>query len=262
LGIQVRCNDGQVYAAAAANYRLPLMSVIKPFVLLYLLQPPQRDRVLDRIDTRPSTYPYNSIAQLELDRYQPRNPLINSGAIALAALLPGATPRECCEHLCEWLNQVAGSELALDRQMLASVQAQPNPINQAIAHLLSKSGYVDAPAIALAAYEHTSCVAGTLADLTKLGLLLAQPQPDLRPSDQRLVNALMLTCGLYEDSGSYAGKIGLPIKSGVSGGLLAIVPGAGAIAAYSPPLDLAGNSLAGLFAIEQLAETFNLSIFN
>jgi glutaminase len=77
-----------------------------------------------------------------------------------------------------------------------------------------------------------------------------------------MVNALMMTCGLYEESGVYAVQIGLPMKSGVSGGLLAIIPAEGAIACYSPPLDQAGNSVAGLFLLKQLAQTFNLSVFN
>jgi glutaminase len=115
---------------------------------------------------------------------------------------------------------------------------------------------------ALDIYQHTSCISGTLDDLTQLGLLLAKPQSQIPQLDRRMVNALMLTCGLYEDSGAYAVKIGLPIKSGVSGGLLAIVPGSGAIATYSPPLDRSGNSVAGLWAIERLSDRLSLSVFD
>jgi len=95
-----------------------------------------------------------------------------------------------------------------------------------------------------------------------LGLLLVEPRWQIQPIDRRMVNALMLTCGLYEDSSMYAVTIGLPIKSGVGRGLLAIVPGEGAIATYSPLLDRSGNSVTGLFAIERLAQRFNLSVFN
>jgi glutaminase len=92
--------------------------------------------------------------------------------------------------------------------------------------------------------------------------LLARPHEHLKLAHQRMVNALMLTCGLYEDSARYAIQIGLPIKSGVSGGLLAIIPGEGAIACYSPPLDQAGNSTRGIALLDQLAQAFNLSLFN
>jgi len=114
--------------------------------------------------------------------------------------------------------------------MLASIRSLPNPINQAIAHLLCQAGDLDSIEIALAIYRHTSCLSGTLNDLTKLGLLLVEPHWQIQPIDRRMVNALMLTCGLYEDSSMYAVTIGLPIKSGVGRGLLAIVPGEGAIA--------------------------------
>jgi glutaminase len=136
LGMQLRQITGEILSVGAENYRFPLMSLIKPFVLLYLLQQPNRDRLLDRIDTRSSEYAFNSIAQLELDRCQPRNPMINSGAITLAARLPGDTPASCCQQLCDWLNQCSGSQLTLDLDMVASVQSQPNPLNYAITHLL------------------------------------------------------------------------------------------------------------------------------
>ena len=271
LAIQVHQVNGEILSSdGAETFRFPLMSLIKPFVLLYLLQQSDRDLVFERVGKTPSDRPYNSLAQLEIDRYKPRNPMINSGAIALAALLPGDTASNCCQTFCDWLNQLAGSQISLDLDMLASVRSSPNTINQAIAHLLHRGGYLDshgslpAPAIAktLDVYERVCCLSGTIEDLGKLGLLLASPQYHLPASDLQVVNALMLTCGMYEESGIYSVSIGLPLKSSVSGCVLAIVPGEGAIAVYSPPLNLAGNSIASLFILERLAQTFNLSIFN
>jgi len=176
--------------------------------------------------------------------------------------LPGETASSRCHNFCQWLNQRSGSQLTLDHTMLESVESLLNPINQAIAHVLNQAGYLDSIETTLDTYQQICCLSDTVGDLTKLGLLLAKPHVNLEPMHQCLVNALMLTCALYEESGRYAVQIGLPIKSGVSGGLLAIVPGEGAIACYSPPLDRAGNSVAGLFLLEQLAQTFNLSVFN
>jgi len=85
----------------------PCSLLIKPFVLLYLLQQPDRDKVLDWVGIKSSEYPYNSLTQLEIDRSKPRNPMINSGAITLAALLPGDTAASCCQNLCNWLNELA-----------------------------------------------------------------------------------------------------------------------------------------------------------
>lgn len=262
FAVQVRRVEQQVVSVAAAEYRFPLMSLIKPFVLLCVLQQSGHQRVLNYVDMKSSEHSFNSLAQLKLDQSKPRNPMINSGAIALAALLPGETAASRCQNLCRWLNQYADSQLTLDQQMLASVRSLPNPINQAIARLLSEAGYVDSVETALDTYQQICCLSGTVEDLTKLGLLLAQPQMHLEPIHQRRVNALMMTCGLYEESGIYAVEIGLPMKSGVSGGVLAIIPAVGAIACYSPPLDQAGNSVAGLFLLKQLAQTFNLSVFN
>jgi glutaminase len=271
LAIQIHQVNGEILSSdGAQTFRFPLMSPIKPFVLLYLLQQSDRDLVFDRVGKIPSELPYNSLRQLEIDRSKPRNPMINSGAIALAAMLPGDTASNCCQNLCDWLNQLAGSQISLDLAMLASVRSAPNPINQAIAHLLNRGGYLDlpglVPALAIARsldiYEQICCLSGSIADLGKLGLLLATSQNNLPASDVRIVNALMFTCGMYEESGRYAVSIGLPMKSSVSGCVLAIVPGAGSIAVYSPPLNLAGNSIASLFILERLAQTFNLSIFS
>ena len=262
VAIQVRRVERQIFSGGAVEYRFPLMSLIKPFLLLYVLHQSGHQRVLQYVDMKPSEHSFNSLAQLEIDHSKPRNPMINSGAIALAALLPGETASSRCENLCEWLNQYADSQLTLDQEMLASVRSLPNPINQAIARVLSQAGYVDSVETALDTYQQICCLSGTVADVAKLGLLLAKPHIYLEPIHQRMVNALMMTCGLYEESGVYAVQIGLPMKSGVSGGVLAIIPAEGAIACYSPPLDQAGNSVAGLFLLKQLAQTFNLSVFN
>ena len=271
LAIQVHQVNGEILSSIGAEtFRFPLMSLIKPFVLLYLLQQSNRDLVFERVGKKPSDLPYNSLAQLKIDQYKPRNPMINSGAIALAALLPDDTASNCCQNFCDWLNQLAGSQISLDLDMLESVRSYPNPINQAIAHLLNRGGYLDShgllPALAIAkaldVYEQICCLSGTIKDLGKLGLLLASPQNNLLASDLQIVNALMLTCGMSEESGAYSVSIGLPLKYSISGGILAIIPGEGAITVYSPPLNLAGNSIASLFILEQLAQTFNLSIFS
>jgi len=149
----------------------------------------------------------------------------------------------------------------LDTAMLASVRSLRNEANRAIAEVLLRAGAIEHIEATLDTYNHICCLSGTVADLAQVGLLLAQPGIQPQPAHQRAVNALMLTCGLYEASGRFAVRIGLPTKSGVSGALLSIVPGQGAIACYSPTLDATGNSIAGLFLLEQLTQTLNLSVF-
>lgn len=238
-----------------------LMSIIKPLMLLFLLDRFGLEPIFSRVGVEPSDQPFHSITQLASDRGRPRNPMINSGAISLAAMLPGSTAEVRCEGLRRWLNDRAGCNLQVDSLMLASVQSLGNETNRAIAHLLQRSGYLDELDLVLDTYNQICCLSGTVIDLVRLGTLLAINQPNLEPDYQRIVNSLMLTCGLYEASSKYAIRIGLPIKSGVSGSLLAVLPNRGAIAIYSPPIDEMGNSVGGLFLLEQLVQDFHLSLF-
>ncbi len=261
LAVQIRQLQGQVYEAGDGSCRFTLMSVIKPLLLLFLLERWGQDAVFQRVGMQPSDQPFHSLSQLTKDGGFPRNPMINSGAIALADCLPGQKGAIGCEALRRWLNQLSGAELTLDQAMLVSVQSVGNETNRAIALMLSQSGYLNSIETALDAYNQICCLSGTVADLARIGMLLAAPHPQLLPEHQRTVNALMLTCGLYEASGDFAVRVGVPTKSGVSGALLAVVPGKAAIACYSPALDDTGNSIAGLFLLEQLTRSLQLSIF-
>jgi glutaminase len=131
----------------------------------------------------------------------------------------------------------------------------------AIAHYLDRNQRLKNWQLALDTYEQICCLSGRVEDLALLGKVLACESNSLNPQHRRIVNAVMLTCGLYESSGEMAVKVGLPMKSGVSGGILAIVPNQGAIACYSPPLDRCSNPIAGLELIAALSQELQLSIF-
>lgn len=257
----VRSFDGRIWQGGDVGQPFVLMSAIKPFLLLFLLENSGSEEVFKYVGMQPSDRPFNDLPQLKVNGGKPCNPFVNSGAIALSALLLGTEGKIRCDRLCQWLNQFSGASLSLDRQMLDSVRSSPNRRNRDIAELLSKLGCVDDAETALDTYEHICCLSGTVRDLACLGGLLAGSQPSLSRTSIRTVNAIMTTCGLYELSSAFAVRVGLPSKSGVSGALLAVVPGQGAIACYGPSLDAIGNSVAGLFLVEQLSQSFNLSIF-
>ncbi|AFZ21967.1 glutaminase A [Allocoleopsis franciscana] len=261
LAIQTRSIEGQIVSAGDVSLSFPLMSVVKPFVLLFLLEQLGAQTVFSRVGIQSSHEPYNSLIQLQTDKGWPRNPMINSGAIALADLLPGEDASSRCETLRQWLNQRSNSHLFLDQAMLNSVRSRSNERNRNLANLLAESGYLDNVEMALDTYQHICCLAGTVADLTQLGMILVQDYKNILPKNRRIVNALITTCGLYEASSRFAVQVGVPTKSGVSGAVLAVIPFQGAIACYSPPLDEAGNSKAGLFLLQQLVQTLNLSVF-
>jgi glutaminase len=262
MAVQVQRVDGQTYMVGNVQQAFVLMSVVKPFLLLFLLETIGKEAVFAKVGNRPSDQPFHSIPQLIADRCFPRNPMINSGAITLAAMLPGKEGRERCNQLRHWINQKAGSNFELDEVMLASVRSLGNEANRTIAELLVRAEQIDDIETTLDTYNQICCLSGQVSDLARLGIMLAKPHPTISPVSQRIVNALMLTCGLYEASGEFALRIGLPVKSGVSGAILAVVPGEGAIACYSPALDAAGNSIAGLSLLEQIAQNLNLSIFS
>ncbi len=260
VAVQILTSAGTTFSAGEVRQPFALMSVIKPFLLLFALERLGADEVFKQVGMQPSDQPFHSLTQLSADRGHPRNPMINSGAIALAALLPGKEGAARCEVLCEWLNHLANTHLKLDRAMLTSVRSMANESNRAISNMLSQAGHLTSVEMALDTYNHICCLSGTVEDLARLGLLLTSSCGVAR-QHQQIVNALMLTCGLYEASGAFAVRVGLPTKSGVSGALLSIVPKQGAIAAYSPAIDLTGNSVAGLFLLEKLAAHLTLSVF-
>lgn len=252
FALQIRGVTGQVLTRGDASVTFPLMSVIKPFLLLYLLETLGEERIFQAVGREASELPFNSLEQLEADGGFPRNPMINSGAIALCALLPGYN---ACQSLCQWLNQNAQSNLFLDESMLESVRSLPNPRNCQIAERLSQSGYLaKSPSQALDTYERICCLSGTLSDLAQLGLLLADRDNSLQSQNREIVTQMMSVCGLYQYSAKFASEFGLPTKSSVSGVLLSIIPDTGAIALYSPPLDTTGNSVRGLFLLQKLVK--------
>jgi glutaminase len=260
--VYICCHSELRYSLGDTACVFPLMSVIKPFTFLYLLEHLGAKQVFEWIGLEPSAMPFNALDQLIADHGFPRNPMINSGAITLADKLPGKDGNHCTQLFCAWLNKLAGSQLYLDLEMLASVRATRSQINLAIAYHLHQSGHIKNVESAIDIYEQICCISGRVEDLAKLGKLLACESTLISSQHRPIVNAVMLTCGLYEASPQYTVKIGLPMKSGISGALLAIVPSQGAIACYSPALDSIGNSVAGLALIEALSDNLHLSIFS
>ncbi len=261
FAVCVHSAKGQVYSDGETSRVFPLMSAIKPFSLLYLLQHLGAETVFQWVGVKPSDVAFNSLEQLIKDNGRPRNPMINSGAITLADKLPGKSASDRCKHLCQWLNQQANCQLKLDEIMLTSVRLVNSQVNQDIARYLAQAGYLEDIEKSLDTYEQICCLSGTVEDLARLGLLLACENGRVAVQHRRSVNALMLTCGLYESSPQYALQIGLPMKSGIGGALLAVIPGQGAIACYSPALDSVGNPVAALAFVEVISQGLGLSVF-
>ncbi|MBC6429690.1 glutaminase [Nostoc sp. HG1] len=248
------CESGKSISFGDAACIFPLMSVIKTFSLLYLLEHFGAETVFKWVGVEPSDKPFNSLEQLVADRGHPRNPMINSGAITLSDKLPGKDANQRTLLFCQWLNQFAGCKLSLDEVMLASVRLTRSTANEAIANYLAETSHLENLETALDTYEQICCLSGRVEDLALLGKLLACENGCLSAQNRRIVNAVMSTCGLYEASAQFAVRVGLPMKSGIGGGLVAIVPGEGAIACYSPVLDNIGNPVGAIAFVEALAQ--------
>jgi glutaminase len=244
--------DAEGLAATGGDSETPfsIQSVSKVFTLTLALGI-VGDRLWRRVGREPSGSPFNSIVQLERERGVPRNPFINAGAIAVTdVILSGHQPREALGEILRFLRFLADDPtISIDKAVAASEQ-RTGFRNVALANYMKSFGVLENPVdFTVGVYFHHCAVAMSCRQLAMAGRFLAlrgrNPTTGhsvVTPERARRINALMLTCGHYDGSGEFAYRVGLPGKSGVGGGILAIAPGKASIAVWSPGLDASGNS--------------------
>ena len=269
FGIAVAALDGTTHAAGDADEPFSIQSISKVFLLTLALGK-HGESLWNHVGREPSGDPFNSIVQLEHEQGRPRNPFINAGAIVVTDLvLAGHTPREAIGEVLRFLRFVADDEtVAIDPAVARSEQAT-GARNYALAQFMRSYDRLIHPVDeVLGVYFHHCAVAMSCRQLARAGLFLAAGGRDpttggsvVRPARARRINALMLTCGLYDASGDFAYRVGLPAKSGVGGGILAVAPGHASICVWSPGLDQAGNSALGVVALEKLVQRTGWSVF-
>jgi glutaminase len=269
FGIAVIDEHGHVAAGGDADQPFSIQSISKVFTLTLALGK-VGNLLWQRVGREPSGSPFNSIVQLERERGIPRNPFINAGAIAVTDLIvSGHQPREALGEILRFMQFVADdASIAIDENVAASEQ-RTGFRNIALANYMKSFGVLDNPVdFTLGVYFHHCAIAMSCRQLAMAGRFLAHRGtnpttglPVVNPQRARRINALMLTCGHYDGSGEFAYRVGLPGKSGVGGGILAIAPGKASIAVWSPGLDANGNSHLGRIALEALARRMGWSIF-
>jgi glutaminase len=269
FGIAVTTLEGVTHAAGDADEPFSIQSISKTFLLTLALGK-HGEGLWTRVGREPSGDPFNSIVQLEHEQGRPRNPFINAGAIVVTDLvLAGHTPREAIGEILRFLRSLADDEtIGIDPEVARSEQ-ETGARNAALAQFMRSYGRLIHPVDrVLGVYFHHCAVAMSCRQLARAGLFLAAGGRDpasgttvVRPARARRINALMLTCGLYDASGDFAYRVGLPAKSGVGGGILAVAPGHASICVWSPGLDQAGNSLLGIVALEKLVQRTGWSVF-
>ncbi|NJC10111.1 glutaminase [Polymorphobacter fuscus] len=268
FGIAVVTAAGAEHVAGDADTPFSIQSVSKVFALVEALCR-HGEGVWDRVGREPSGSAFNSIIQLELEQGRPRNPFINAGAIAVSDLIAASCePGAAIGAILARVRALAGDDSIAVDAAVAWSEAVTGYRNAALANYMRSFGTIAGPVDAtLSVYFQQCAIAMSCRQLARAGRFLAAGGVQdgvviVSPERARRINALMLTCGHYDASGDFAFRVGLPAKSGVGGGILAIAPGRASIAVWSPGLSPQGNSLLGTAALEQLAQAMGWSVFN
>jgi glutaminase len=268
FGISVAAVTGRVLAAGDADAAFPIMSVAKPFTFALVCDAIGPDAARRSLGANATGLPFNSLEAVERSTGGKTNPLVNSGAIGTIDLVPGS------DHAARWagiwagMSRFAGRDLAIDEETYASASLT-NHRNRAIAQLLENLGALTRdPDETVDLYTRQSCLAVTARDLAIMGATLADggvnPHTGARvvsAESCRYALTVMTTAGLYETSGDWLYQVGLPGKSGIGGGIVAVSPGKGGLGTFSPPLDEAGNSVRGQLVAAYLSSRLGLDIF-
>lgn len=268
FGIAVATTGGQTYEYGDAAQMFTIQSVSKPFVYGLALQDHGREATLARIGVEPTGDAFNSIIKVDERSKRPHNPMVNAGAIAAASLVKGTGPTERLGRVLDMLRRYIGHEVGIDMPVFTSERATGHR-NRAIAHLMLNFGMIDERLDeSLDLYFKQCSVLVTCRDLAFMAATLANggvhPVTGERALEARYVRdvlSVMYTCGMYDFAGEWAYRVGLPAKSGVGGGILAVVPGVAGIGVFSPLLDERGNSVRGIKVCEELSEHFGLHVF-
>ncbi len=268
FGISVVTVDGQEFSIGDAGHEFTIQSICKPLAFLMALEQHGRDKTLNHVGVEPSGDAFNSV-ELDPKTRRPFNPMVNAGAISVASLIKGADPEAGVTAFVERLSRAAGRKLRIDDAVCAS-EAATGHRNRAIGWLMRNFDIVDDGVDhALHQYFSQCSVLVTCRDLAMIGATLAnmgqQPVSSEEVFDVQYVKdvlAVMFTCGMYDYAGEWAYRVGVPAKSGVGGGIMAVVNRQLSIAVYSPRLDARGNSVRGIRVCTDLANEFGLHAFD
>ena len=261
--------DGRRFAAGDHDAAFLIQSISKVFVYGLALEDHGREAVLQNVDVEPSGNPYDAIIRLEQRSKRPHNPMVNTGGIATTALIKGENPAQRLDRILGMYQRYIGHEVHVDKGTYLA-ETNSGDRNKAIAYLLRHFGMLEHDVDdALRLYLQQCSAVINCEDLSIMAATLANgglnPLTNQWAIQEDYVGDLltvMYTCGMYDFAGEWSYRIGLPAKSGVGGGILAVVPGQMGIAVYSPRLDHHGNSIAGIKALEAISAELDLHIFS
>jgi len=268
FGVAVVTTDNQVFELGDVKYSFSIQSISKVYTLALAMEELGADKVFDRIGLEPTGRPFNSVLAVVDMPSHTGNALVNAGAIATTSLISGNNEDEKWNKILNFYSKVAGEKLLLIDEVYKS-EAATNAGNKALAMLLAKYERIYAdPFESVDIYTKQCSVGVNATQLARMGAVLANNgrnpatgEQVIKSEDVRYILATMTMAGLYDGSGGWAWHVGLPAKSGVGGGIVAIAPGKGAIAVFGPRLDEAGNSVKAQRVIEYVANQLDYNLY-
>jgi glutaminase len=270
LSIAIYYPDGTIVCAGDTDKKVTLQSISKIISLALVLMNRGEEAVFQKIGMEPTGDPFNSIARLEkVKPTKPLNPMINAGALAVTHMIEGNTTTDRFHQLLTFVHRLTGNTNITYSKEVAQSEFETAFLNRSLCYFLKQHGIIDEDVEQLMELYTKQCaIEMTCIDLAKIGLVFAMDGLDpltnnqiMPPHIARICKTFMVTCGMYNASGEFAIKIGIPAKSGVSGGILGAVPGRFGIGIFGPALDEKGNSITGMKLLELLSKTYSLSIF-
>ncbi|MEG1004513.1 glutaminase A [Clostridium sp.] len=258
------------YSAGDCNSRFAIESISKVPVLILAILDNGLEGVFSKIGTEPTGFPFNSIMNMEIRHgNKPTNPFVNAGAIATNSLVKGKDSDERSGRILDFFRKIMNdNDIVLNKEIYLS-EKSTGDVNRSLAYYMKGNGMLDAdiPDV-LDSYFRQCSMEVTATDLARMGAVLANGgvcpwnNERLFPEEvATIVKSLMTSCGLYDESGTYAVHIGVPSKSGVGGGILSAVPQKCGIGLFSPNLDVPGNSVASMKLLKDLCDELDLDIF-
>ena len=269
FGIAIVTTDNQVLTMGDINYAFSIQSISKVFSQALAMEELGPDKVFEKVGSEPTGRAFNSVFAVADMPTHTGNPYVNAGAIATVSLISAKTADEKWNKILSFYSRCAGEKLSLIDEVYKS-EAATNTGNKALAMLLAKYDRIYAdPMESVDVYTKQCSVGVNVAQLARMGATLANNGKNpatgeqvIKAEDVPYILSTMTMAGLYDGSGGWAWHVGLPAKSGVGGGIVAVVPGKGAIAVFAPPLDDAGNSVKAQKVIEYVANKLDLNVFS
>jgi len=268
FGIAIATTDGEVYGVGDTQHPFTIQSVSKPFMYGYALNRYGREAVLKHVGVEPTGEAFNSIVLDEVAN-RPFNPMVNAGAIAVAELMDGASQEQRTANMLALFGDLAGRPLGIDEVVFRSEEATGHR-NRAIAYMMLNTGMIKRDSNdVLDLYFRQCSVNVTTRDLAIMAATLANDGTNpitgkkvFQAEYVRDVLSVMNSCGMYDYAGEWAYEVGMPAKSGVSGCIIAVIPGQIGIGVFAPPIDSHGNSLRGIRVCQEISKEFELHAFN